>query len=180
MTPEQISLVQSSFARLGPQLSVVTARFYDELFARDPALRPLFTTDMAEQRVRFARKLSEIVQAIPRLDELLAHTRALGAAHVGYGVKASDYRTVEAALLAALAPSSATASTNPRGRRGPSPTTSSPKPCSKVPPPPAPLAADPSPATGRNRGRRTNTRTASLANPRATSAAAGCPRRRLR
>jgi hemoglobin-like flavoprotein len=103
MTPEQISLVQSSFARLGPQLSVVTARFYDELFARDPALRPLFTTDMAEQRVRFARKLSEIVQAIPRLDELLAHTRALGAAHVGYGVKASDYRTVEAALLAALA-----------------------------------------------------------------------------
>jgi hemoglobin-like flavoprotein len=103
MTPEQISLVQSSFARIGPQLSALTARFYEELFARDPALRPLFTTDMAEQQARFARKLTEIVRAIPRLDELLAHTRALGAAHAGYGVKASDYPTVEAALLAALA-----------------------------------------------------------------------------
>jgi nitric oxide dioxygenase len=103
MTPEQISLVQSSFASLGQQRHAVAARFYEELFTRDPALRPLFTTDMAEQQVRFAQKLAEIVRAIPRLDELLGHTRALGAAHVGYGVRASDYPTVGHALIAALA-----------------------------------------------------------------------------
>lgn len=103
MTPDQISLVQSSFARLGPQRQAVAARFYEELFARDPALRALFTTDMAEQQVKFAQKLTEIVRAIPRLDDLLTHTRALGAAHAGYGVKATDYPTVGAALLAALA-----------------------------------------------------------------------------
>jgi hemoglobin-like flavoprotein len=40
---------------------------------------------------------------IPRLDELLAQTRALGARHVGYGVRAADYRTVGVALLDALA-----------------------------------------------------------------------------
>jgi hypothetical protein len=44
------------------------------LLWRDPALRVLFTTDMAEQQVRFALKLTEIVRAMPRLDELLAHT----------------------------------------------------------------------------------------------------------
>jgi hemoglobin-like flavoprotein len=103
MTPEQITLVQTSYQRVGPRLPDMAARFYQELFRRNPALRPLFTTDMAEQQVRFARKLTELVEAIPRLDELLAHTRALGARHVGYGVRAADYQTVGAALLDALA-----------------------------------------------------------------------------
>jgi methyl-accepting chemotaxis protein len=103
MTPEQITLVQSSFARLGPELPALTTRFYQELFGRDPALRAMFTTDMAVQKVRFAEKLTEIVRAIPRLAELLGHTRALGARHAGYGVRATDYRTVEDSLLAALA-----------------------------------------------------------------------------
>ena len=103
MTPEQITLVQSSFQRLGPQLPDMATRFYQELFARDPALRPLFTTPMAEQKVKFAEKLTEIVRAMPRLDELLIHTRALGARHVGYGVRASDYQTVGDSLIAAIA-----------------------------------------------------------------------------
>ena len=103
MTPEQITLVQSSFDRLGPELPAMAVRFYQELFQRDPALRPLFTTDMAEQRVRFTEKLTEIVRSMPRLDELLVHTRALGARHVGYGVRAADYRTVGESLIAALA-----------------------------------------------------------------------------
>ncbi len=103
MTPEQITMVQSSFERLGPDLPVMAARFYQELFGRDPALRPLFTTDPAEQQARFAEKLTEIVRAMPRLDDLLGHTRALGARHAGYGVRAGDYQTVGAALLDAFA-----------------------------------------------------------------------------
>jgi hemoglobin-like flavoprotein len=103
MTPEQITLVQSSFKRLGPDLPALTARFYQELFQRDPALRALFTTDMAEQRVKFAQKLTEIVRSMPRLNELLAHTRALGARHVGYGVRATDYQAVGDSLIAAIA-----------------------------------------------------------------------------
>jgi len=103
MTPEQITLVQSSYQRVGPRLPAMTARFYQELFRRDPALRPLFTTDPALQQARFATKLTELVRAIPHLDELLAHTRALGARHAGYGVRAADYQTVRAALLDALA-----------------------------------------------------------------------------
>ena len=103
MTPEQITLVQASFERLGPDLPVLATRFYTELFARDPALRPLFTTPMELQKVKFAEKLTEIVRAFPRLDELLGHTRALGARHVGYGVRTADYQVLGDALLAALA-----------------------------------------------------------------------------
>jgi hemoglobin-like flavoprotein len=103
MTPEQITLVQSSFERLGPQLPAMATRFYQELFARDPGLRPLFTTPLPQQEVRFAEKLTEIVRAMPRLDDLLTHTRALGARHLAYGVRAADYQTLGDALLAALA-----------------------------------------------------------------------------
>jgi len=103
MTPEQITLVQASFARLGPELPALTTRFYQELFGRNPALSALFTTDLAVQEVRFAEKLTEIVRAMPRLGELLGHTRALGARHAGYGVRAADYQTVGDAFLAALA-----------------------------------------------------------------------------
>jgi nitric oxide dioxygenase len=103
MTPEQITLVQSSFASIGPQVSEMAARFYQELFRQNPDLRALFSTDMAEQRVRFAEKLTEIVHAMSRLEELLAHTRDLGARHVGYGVRVADYRTVGDALQGSLA-----------------------------------------------------------------------------
>lgn len=103
MTPEQINLVQSSFERVSAQLPAVATRFHQELFRRDPALRPLFTTDMTEQKVRFTVKLTEIVHSIPRLDDLLGHTRELGARHAGYGVRATDYPTVGTALIAALA-----------------------------------------------------------------------------
>jgi hemoglobin-like flavoprotein len=60
---------------------------------------------MAEQKAKFAEKLTEIVRAMPRLDELLIHTRALGARHVSYGTRAADYQTLGDALLAALAAS---------------------------------------------------------------------------
>jgi len=81
MTPEQITLVQSSFERLRPDLPTLATRFYQELFGRDPALRALFTTDLALQKVRFAEKLSEIVHAIPRLIayNLMAETMLDGA-----------------------------------------------------------------------------------------------------
>ena len=103
MTPEQITLVQSSFERAAPELPALATRFYAELFGRDPALRALFTTDLALQKVWFAEKLTEIVRSMPRLGDLLGHTRALGARHAGYGVRAADYRTVGDALLGALA-----------------------------------------------------------------------------
>jgi len=102
-TLPEITLVQSSFDRLGAARRTMATLFYQQLFRQNPALRPLFTTDLAEQEARFVEKLTEIVLAMPRLDELLLHTRALGARHVGYGVRAGDCQNVGDALIAALA-----------------------------------------------------------------------------
>lgn len=49
MTPEAQRLVRNSFARVAPIAPAAAAMFYDRLFALDPALRPLFKGDMAEQ-----------------------------------------------------------------------------------------------------------------------------------
>lgn len=103
MTPEQISLVQSSFERLTPRLPDLTTRFYEELFGRGPELRRLFPADLAKQKILFGQKLAEIVRAMPRLSDLMGHTHVLGARHAGYGARAADYQTVGSALLAALA-----------------------------------------------------------------------------
>jgi hemoglobin-like flavoprotein len=103
MTPEQISLVQTSFDRLSSDLPALTTHFYEDLFERDPSLRSLFPADLEEQKVRFAEKLTEIVRAISDLEGLLAQTRALGVRHAAYAVRASYYDTVGTALLAALA-----------------------------------------------------------------------------
>jgi hemoglobin-like flavoprotein len=103
MTPEQISLVQTSFGHLGGELPDMTARFYEVLFAGDPALRSLFPSDMTEQRIKFADKLTEIVRSISDLEALLEQTRALGARHVGYGARVPHYTSIGAALIEALA-----------------------------------------------------------------------------
>lgn len=49
LTADQCKLVQASFAQVDPVLDLVASRFYRRLFELDPALRPLFKTDLALQ-----------------------------------------------------------------------------------------------------------------------------------
>jgi hemoglobin-like flavoprotein len=105
VTPEQIALVQESYESLGSAETEMAAEFYRRLFARDPELKALFTTDPSVQRAKFADQLREIVMSMPNLDAFLVQTRALGARHAGYGVRVADYATVGASLIEALAAS---------------------------------------------------------------------------
>ena len=103
MTPEQIRLVQESFARLSADWDAVADDFYQRLFAADPSARELFTIDMSVQRTKFVRELEEIIRTIGEFDAFLAHLADLGARHAGYGVRPVHYRTFAACLLGALA-----------------------------------------------------------------------------
>ncbi len=103
MTPTQQDLVQSSFAKVAPIADQAAVIFYDDLFARDPRLRSLFPDDMTEQRRKLMAMLGTAVANLKSWDSIAAAVRALGARHVGYGVVASDYETVGAALIATLA-----------------------------------------------------------------------------
>jgi hemoglobin-like flavoprotein len=99
MTPEQITLVQTSFGQVLPIADTAAALFYQRLFELDPELRPMFRGDMQEQGRKLMAMLKLAIDGLTRLDELVPAVQSLGRRHIGYGVRDQHYDTVAAALL---------------------------------------------------------------------------------
>lgn len=102
MTPQQIRLVQASYTRLKSDTAGVAAAFYERLFQIDPTLRGLFRDDLARQGERLMHMIGAAVGLLNRPETLFPVLHALGARHVGYGVKAEHYDTVGTALIDTL------------------------------------------------------------------------------
>jgi hemoglobin-like flavoprotein len=102
MTPDQIALVQTSFAQVLPIADTAAALFYHNLFELDPALRPMFRGDMAEQGRKLMTMLRVVVNGLTRLDQIVPAVQELGRRHARYGVRDEHYDTVGAALLSTL------------------------------------------------------------------------------
>jgi hemoglobin-like flavoprotein len=102
MTPEQVSLVQTSFAKVAPISEKAAALFYGRLFEIAPEVRPLFRGDMAEQGRKLMATLAVVVKGLSKLDGILPAASVLAKRHVAYGVEAAHYAPVGAALMWAL------------------------------------------------------------------------------
>ena len=103
MTPEQLALVQSSYAALGDTAPAMARDFYRRLFASDPTVEGLFDADPDVMATKFSDELAAIVQAIVSFDAFAVRVRDLAARHVAYGVQTRHYRLVGDALIGALA-----------------------------------------------------------------------------
>lgn len=99
MTPQQVKAVQDSFAKVAPISEQAAAMFYGRLFEIAPAVKPLFRGDMHEQGKKLMATLAVVVHGLSNLETILPAASALAKRHVGYGVKATDYAPVGAALL---------------------------------------------------------------------------------
>lgn len=99
MEATQIALVRDSFAKVAPIADTAAALFYGRLFELDPALKPLFKGDMAAQGKLLMQMIATAVGALDRIDAIVPAVESLGRRHAGYGVAASHYDTVGAALL---------------------------------------------------------------------------------
>lgn len=99
MTPNQILLVKTSFAKIEPIADTAAGLFYARLFELDPALKDLFMEDIGEQGRKLMAMIGLAVRGLDDLPALLPVVQALGRRHLGYGVEDADYRTVGAALL---------------------------------------------------------------------------------
>jgi len=99
MNPNQIDLVQSTFALVKPIAPAAAELFYQRLFTLDPGLRALFKGDMKGQGAMLMSMIGAAVGGLRDLDRLAPVVRQLGARHIGYGVKAEHYPIVGAALL---------------------------------------------------------------------------------
>jgi hemoglobin-like flavoprotein len=103
MTPEQVRLVQQSFAQVVPIADKAAEIFYDRLFELAPAVKPLFRGDMAEQRRKLIATLAVVVGGLSDLPSVLPAASALAKRHVGYGAQPEHYPVVGEALLWTLA-----------------------------------------------------------------------------
>ena len=99
MTPEQITLVQTSFKKVVPIAGTAADLFYDRLFEIAPPVRALFPSDLTEQKVKLMAMLGTAVTNLHQLDTIQPAVKALGERHKGYGVTAEHYAPVGAALL---------------------------------------------------------------------------------
>lgn len=113
MTPEQIELVKSSWAKVLPIADTAAELFYGKLFQLDPSLKPLFKGDMVEQDKKLMRMINTVVNALDRLDTIVPAAQQLGIRHIGYGVKDEHYDTVGVALLWTLEAGLGTAFSKP-------------------------------------------------------------------
>jgi nitric oxide dioxygenase len=102
MTPDQIKLIQQSFAKVAPISEEAVALFYGRLFEIAPGVKPLFRSDMTEQGRKLMATLAVVVNGLNNLESILPTASALAKRHVDYGVKAADYEPVGVALLWAL------------------------------------------------------------------------------
>ena len=99
MTPAQIDLVQSSFAKVVPIAEAAAGLFYGRLFEIAPEVKPLFGGDMKEQGRKLMTTLGVVVNNLKNPDVIVPAAKALAVKHVGYGVTAEHYAPVGAALV---------------------------------------------------------------------------------
>ena len=99
MTPDQVKLVQQSFAKVAPISETAAVLFYERLFEIAPQVRAMFPADMTEQRKKLMAMLAAVVNGLANLDSILPAASALAKRHVAYGAKAEHYPVVGSALL---------------------------------------------------------------------------------
>ena len=99
LTPRQVELVQTTWEKCVPIADQAAALFYGKLFELDPALKPMFKTDIKEQGRKLMQMITAAVRGLSDLNRLVPVVQDLGRRHVGYGVKDQHYDTVGTALL---------------------------------------------------------------------------------
>lgn len=99
-----VALLRRSFELVVTREPELTRRFYDTLFTRYPAARPLFNRRTREVQERMLRDalvaVMDHIEDAPWLEQQLG---ALGTKHEEYGVTPEMYAWVGESLLATLA-----------------------------------------------------------------------------
>lgn len=99
MSPEEVTLVQTSFGKVVPIREAAAELFYTRLFELDPSLEGHFRGDMEEQGRKLMTAIAFVVEGLGEPEGILPAVRELGRRHAGYGAEARHYETVAAALL---------------------------------------------------------------------------------
>jgi hemoglobin-like flavoprotein len=102
LSADDIERVRSSFDRIWPISTRTAGLFYDRLFEIAPEVRPLFRSDIDEQKRKFIATLAVIVGSLDDTSKLIALTDNLARQHGDFGVRPAHYPKVGEALLWSL------------------------------------------------------------------------------
>ena len=101
-TPEEVAALRASFVRFIPHSDEVATAMYSRLFAENPQIQSMFTTDPAQQRDKLVYTLAVMLDALASRGDLETIGRSMGAKHRGYGVTDDMYVTLKDYLVEAL------------------------------------------------------------------------------
>ena len=88
MTPNQIELVQSSWAKVLPIASTAADLFYDKLFQLDPSVRRYFPANLADQKKKLMQMIGKVVSSLDSLETIVPAVETRFAGQVGGGLEA--------------------------------------------------------------------------------------------
>lgn len=95
-------LLESSLALVDDDEDGLTRRFYEILFDRYPAVRPLFSTDTAPQAKMLRGAIIAVLDHLDDTEWLTSTLGMLGAKHAEYGVTPAMFDAVAECMIAAM------------------------------------------------------------------------------
>jgi hypothetical protein len=84
-------LLRASFSLVAERSPELTRRFYESFFERYPVVRPMFGANTARQEKKLTDALVAVLDHLDDAAWLAGTLHALGAKHVGYGVRDEMY-----------------------------------------------------------------------------------------
>lgn len=100
-----IQLIAETFQRAKTENGGATTlgmRFYQRLFEKYPAVRPLFHTPPEEQHKKLMASLGAIVASVTNPEQLMPYLKAMGIRHLEYKTEPAHYPAVAENLIAVL------------------------------------------------------------------------------
>jgi len=100
VTYHQIGLIKSSWQAAAALQDAAADLFYGRLFEIAPEVKPMFSRiTIKEQSKKLLHMLSEVINKLDRLQDILDEVAKLAQRHVHYGVKPEHYTVLGEALL---------------------------------------------------------------------------------
>jgi len=92
----KVELLEKSFQSVSPKGEKLAAWFYERLFQKYPAVRPLFAkTNIKQQQKKLLGSLVLVVSNLRKPEKLKSGLLELGAKHLGYGTKLAHLQQLE-------------------------------------------------------------------------------------
>lgn len=102
MDETTVELLETSFNLLAPRGPELVDRFYAHLFAKNPQVRPLFPSDMGDQKKKLLASLQLVMANVRKPDALLEPLQDMGRRHVYYKTEPAHYPIVRDTLIGVM------------------------------------------------------------------------------